>query len=179
MLPLELLAPARTLEIGIAAIDCGADAVYIAGPAFGARLAAGNSVEDIAKLCAYAHRFGARIFVTLNTILYEEELAEARRLIGALTAAGADGLIVQDLAVPQLAGPDCPLRLHASTQCAIRTPERLGATRRWASPGSCSSGDCPSPRCVPSARRFRANWNSSSTEPFAYATAGSATCPRP
>ena len=124
MLPLELLAPARTLEIGIAAIDCGADAVYIAGPAFGARQAAGNSVEDIAKLCAYAHRFGARIFVTLNTILYEEELAEARRLIGALTAAGADGLIVQDLAVPQLAGPDCPLRLHASTQCAIRTPEK-------------------------------------------------------
>ena len=124
MLPLELLAPARTLEIGIAAIDCGADAVYIAGPAFGARQAAGNSVEDIAKLCAYAHRFGARIFVTLNTILYEEELAEARRLIGALTAAGADGLIVQDLAVPQLAGPDSPLRLHASTQCAIRTPEK-------------------------------------------------------
>ena len=95
MLPLELLAPARTLEIGIAAIDCGADAVYIAGPAFGARQAAGNSVEDIAKLCAYAHRFGARIFVTLNTILYEEELAEARRLIGALTAAGADGLIIE------------------------------------------------------------------------------------
>ena len=123
MLPLELLAPARNLEIGIAAIDCGADAVYIAGPAFGARQAAGNSVEDIAALCAYARPFGVRIFVTLNTILYNEELEEARQLIRALEAAGVDGLIVQDLAVPALAGAGTPLRLHASTQCAIRTPE--------------------------------------------------------
>ena len=139
MFPLELLAPARNLEIGIAAIDCGADAVYIAGPAFGARQAAGNSVEDIAKLCAYARPFGVRIFVTLNTILYNEELEEAQRLIRALEAAGVDGLIVQDLAVAVLAGNPSPgftapvgapgkgpartLRLHASTQCAIRTPE--------------------------------------------------------
>lgn len=124
MLPLELLAPARNLEIGIAAIDCGADAVYIAGPAFGARQAAGNPVEDIAALCRHAHRFGARIFVTLNTLLYDGELEEARTLIRALEDAGADALIVQDLAVPQLAGPSSPLRFHASTQCAIRTPEK-------------------------------------------------------
>ena len=74
---LELLAPARDLQIGIAAIDCGADAVYIAGPRFGARQAAGNSIEDIRELCSYAHRFGARIFVTLNTIVYDDELEDA------------------------------------------------------------------------------------------------------
>ena len=71
---LELLAPARDYQIGIAAIDCGADAVYIAGPQFGARQAAGNEIDDIRRLCEYAHRFGVRIFVTLNTILYDDEL---------------------------------------------------------------------------------------------------------
>ena len=120
---LELLAPARNLSIGIAAIDCGADAVYIAGPAFGARQAAGNSVEDIRELCAYAHRFGARIFVTVNTILYDSELDEARELVHSLTEAGVDALIVQDFALLELC-KDLSLPLHASTQCAIRTPER-------------------------------------------------------
>ena len=71
---LELLAPAKNAEIGIAAIDCGADAVYIAGPAFGARQAAGNSIGDLQKLCTYAHQYGARIFVTLNTILYDDSV---------------------------------------------------------------------------------------------------------
>ena len=120
---LELLAPARNLPIGIAAIDCGADAVYIAGPAFGARQAAGNSVEDIRELCAYAHRFGARIFVTVNTILYDSELDEARTLVHSLAEAGVDALIVQDFALLDLC-KDLSLPLHASTQCAIRTPER-------------------------------------------------------
>ena len=120
---LELLAPARNLSIGIAAIDCGADAVYIAGPAFGARQAAGNSVEDIRSLCDYAHRFGARIFVTVNTILYDSELDEARALVHDLAAAGVDALIVQDLALLELC-KGLALPLHASTQCAIRTPER-------------------------------------------------------
>jgi len=122
---LELLAPARNKEIGIAAIDCGADAVYIAGPAFGARHAAGNPVEDIRELCTYAHKFGARIFVTLNTILRDSELDEARSLIKEVSEAGADALIVQDLAVPVLAreaGVSIPF--HASTQCSIRTPEK-------------------------------------------------------
>ena len=123
MKALELLAPARTAQIGIAAIDCGADAVYIAGPAFGARQAAGNSVEDIAGLCAYAHRFGARIFVTVNTIIYEEELSEARKLVQELAAAGVDGLIIQDPAVLEMAR-GTGMALHASTQCAIRTPEK-------------------------------------------------------
>ena len=121
MKELELLAPARNADIGIAAIDCGADAVYIAGPAFGARQAAGNPVEEVRRLCAYAHRFGARVFVTFNTILYEDELEEARRLFLALEEAGADAFIVQDLAVLDF-GAHVPL--HASTQCAIRTPEQ-------------------------------------------------------
>ena len=120
MKALELLAPAKTCEIGIAAIDCGADAVYIAGPSYGARQAAGNSVEDIARLCAYAHRFGARIFATVNTILYDEELPSARALVKALEKAGVDALIVQDPAVLEMSS----LPLHASTQCAIRTPEK-------------------------------------------------------
>lgn len=128
---LELLAPARNMDIGIAAIDCGADAVYIAGPAFGARQAAGNSMEDIRRLTEYAHRFGARIFLTLNTILFDNELAEAERLLAEAKAAGVDAIIAQDLAVWELT--DLPV--HASTQCAIRTPEKaqlyegIGASR--------------------------------------------------
>lgn len=128
---LELLAPARNADIGIAAIDCGADAVYIAGPAFGARKAAGNSMEDIRRLTEYAHRFGARIFLTLNTILFDNELAEAERLLAEAKAAGVDAIIAQDLAVWKLT--DLPV--HASTQCAIRTPEKarlyegIGASR--------------------------------------------------
>ena len=120
MTGLELLAPARNADIGIAAINCGADAVYIAGPEFGARQAAGNSLDDIRRLCLYAHRFGARVFITLNTIIYENELARARRLAEAVRDAGADALIIQDLALLGTEGID----LHASTQCAIRTPRR-------------------------------------------------------
>lgn len=128
---LELLAPARNADIGIAAIDCGADAVYIAGPAFGARQAAGNSMEDIRRLTEYAHRFGARIFLTLNTILFDNELAEAERQLAEAKDAGVDAIIAQDLAVWELT--DLPV--HASTQCAIRTPEKarlyegIGASR--------------------------------------------------
>lgn len=128
---LELLAPARNADIGIAAIDCGADAVYIAGPAFGARQAAGNSMEDIRRLTEYAHRFGARIFLTLNTILFDNELAEAERLLAEAKDTGVDAIIAQDLAVWELT--DLPV--HASTQCAISTPEKarlyegIGASR--------------------------------------------------
>ena len=125
MRTLELLAPARNLEIGIAAIDCGADAVYIAGPGFGARQAAGNSLEDIASLCSYAHRFGARIFLTVNTIVYDSELEEVHALMRDAQAAGVDAFIVQDLALTQW--DDITVPLHASTQCAIRTPEKA----RW------------------------------------------------
>ena len=121
MKALELLAPARTADIGIAAIDCGADAVYIAGPSFGARQAAGNSVEDIARLCEYAHCYGARIYATVNTLLNPDEIPEAQALVKELEQAGVDALIVQD---PQVLSMSDTLIMHASTQCAIRTPEK-------------------------------------------------------
>ena len=131
MMNLELLAPARDAQIGIAAIDCGADAVYIAGPQFGARQAAGNTIDDIRRLCTYAHRFGARIFVALNTILYDDELEAAYRQMLAVQEAGADALIIQDMAVLEMARrgignifEEFRIPLHASTQCAIRTPEQ-------------------------------------------------------
>ena len=128
---LELLAPARDYQIGIAAIDCGADAVYIAGPQFGARQAAGNGIDDIRRLCGYAHRYGVRIFVTLNTILYDGELEAAYRQMLAVQEAGADAIIVQDLAILAMAEKgignikgEIRIPLHASTQCAIRTPQQ-------------------------------------------------------
>lgn len=123
---LELLAPARNKEIGIAAIDCGADAVYLAGPAFGARQAAGNSIGDISQLCEYAHRFGAKVYVTINTIIYDQEIEEAFSLACAVQDAGADALIVQDFAIAELKSrhPEkLRIPLHASTQCSIRTVE--------------------------------------------------------
>ena len=117
---LELLAPARDADIGIAAINHGADAVYIGGPAFGARLHAGNSVADIERLARHAHRYHARVFVTLNTILDDDELEPARRLAWQLHDSGVDALIVQDMGLLELDLP--PMQLHASTQTDIRTP---------------------------------------------------------
>ena len=121
MQALELLAPARDINIGIAAIDCGADAVYIAGPGFGARKDAGNSLEDIAQLCDYAHQYGARIFMTVNTIVYDSELDAVHRMMLDAAQAGVDAFIVQDLAI--MGWKDIPVPVHASTQCAIRTGE--------------------------------------------------------
>ena len=123
MQALELLAPARNKDIGIAAIDCGADAVYIAGPDFGARKAAGNSFGDIAELCAYAHRFGVRVFVTYNTLWREgEEEEEAHAQMLRAQEAGADAFIIRE---PRIAAwEDITVPLHASTQCAIRDVER-------------------------------------------------------
>ena len=124
MLPhqIELLAPARDADIGIEAVNHGADAVYIGGPAFGARASAANDIADIARLVDHAHRFNARIFVTLNTILADNELEPARRQIHQLYDAGVDALIVQDMGLLELDLP--PIQLHASTQCDIRTPEK-------------------------------------------------------
>lgn len=122
MQTLELLSPARNLEIGIAAINCGADAVYIAGPSFGARKAAGNSYEDIEELCKYAHRFGARVFVTFNTIIEDDEIEEAHRQALLAQKAGADALIIRDPRICQW--KDINIPLHASTQCAIRDSKR-------------------------------------------------------
>ena len=119
---LELLAPAKNADFGIEAIMHGADAVYIGGPAFGARAGAGNSVADIERLAAHAHRYHARVFVTLNTILRDDELEGARQLAWQIFDAGADALIVQDMGLLQLDLP--PIQLHASTQTDIRTLEK-------------------------------------------------------
>lgn len=116
---LELLAPAGNSDIGIAAIDCGADAVYIAGPAFGAREAAGNPFTEIARLATHAHRYNAKVYLTLNTILYESELEKARKYIFQAYEAGCDAVIIQDLGILEMDLP--PIPLHASTQCDIRT----------------------------------------------------------
>ena len=119
---LELLAPARDAEIGIEAVNHGADAVYIGGPAFGARDKAGNALADLERLAKHAHRYGARIFLTLNTILRDDELEGARRLAWDAWNIGIDALIVQDMGLLELDLP--PLQLHASTQTDIRTPEK-------------------------------------------------------
>ncbi|MBQ8721683.1 MAG: U32 family peptidase [Paludibacteraceae bacterium] len=120
---IELLSPAKNLEVGIAAINHGADAVYIGPSQFGARVAAGNSIEDIAKLVDYAHKYYARVYVTLNTILKDEELEQARLLVNDLYNIGVDALIVQDMALLQMDLP--PIALHASTQCDTRTVEKV------------------------------------------------------
>jgi collagenase-like PrtC family protease len=119
---LELLAPAKDADIGIEAVNHGADAVYIGGPAFGARASAGNDIADIERLTRHAHRFGAKIFITLNTILRDDELEPARRMAWSVWEAGADALIVQDMGLLQLDLP--PIQLHASTQSDIRTPDK-------------------------------------------------------
>ena len=119
---LELLAPARNADIAADAILCGADAVYIGAPAFGARSAAGNSVADIARVADMAHKFCARVYVTMNTILYDSELKAAEQLARELYDAGADALIVQDMAYLRMDLP--PIALHASTQCDTRTAAR-------------------------------------------------------
>lgn len=120
---IELLSPAKNLECGMAAINCGADAVYIGATHFGARAAAGNSLSDIEQLTRYARRFHAKVFVTLNTILTDSELEEARRLICQLYEIGCDALIVQDMGLLRIDLP--PIALHASTQTDNRTPEKV------------------------------------------------------
>ena len=148
MTHLELLAPARDLQCGMAAVDHGADAVYIGAARFGARAAAGNSVEDIRRLCGYAHPFGVKVYVTVNTILYDDELDATRQLLQELTEAGVDAILVQDMAVLEMRNKeflrpdggkrpefereirrdDCLFpQLHASTQTDNRTVEKV----RW------------------------------------------------
>ena len=118
MRELELLAPAKNLECGLAAIDHGADAVYIGADRYGARAAAGNSIDDIRQLCSYAHRFSAKVYVTVNTILYDHELADTQRLVSDLGAAGVDAILVQDMGLLRVSAfTDFPaLQLHPSTQ---------------------------------------------------------------
>jgi putative protease len=127
MRQLELLAPAKNLECGIAAIDHGADAVYIGAQKFGARVAAGNSVDDIRQLCTYAHQFSAKVYVTVNTIIYDNELEATRQLIAELSDAGVDAILVQDMGLLRIANCEFRIPFHASTQTDNRTVEKV----RW------------------------------------------------
>lgn len=138
--PLELLAPAKNLECGIAAIDHGADAVYIGAQRFGARASAGNSVADIAELCRYAHLFGAKVYVTVNTIIYDDELEDTRRLLEELQQSGVDAVLVQDMALlaprtshlaprKSILAPRKSIEYHASTQTDNRTAEKVAWLR--------------------------------------------------
>ena len=120
--PIELLAPARNAEIAIEALRHGADAVYMGASSHGARAAAGNSIDDLRRVADYAHQFGARLYATVNTIIYDDELDGVRRMIHELYRAGVDALIVQDMALLTMDIP--PIALHASTQCDIRTPAK-------------------------------------------------------
>ena len=129
---IELLAPAKDLSCGIAAIDHGADAVYIGASRFGARAAAGNSTDDIAQLCRYAHRFAARVYVTINTLIYDDEIDDTRQLILQLADVGVDAFIIQDMAVKALVDELNANRenvkhiaCHASTQTDNRTAEKI------------------------------------------------------
>ena len=125
---LELLAPAKNLECGIAAIDHGADAVYIGAAKFGARVAAGNSVDDIRQLCHYAHQFDAKVYVTVNTIIYDDELKDTERLILELQEAGVDAILIQDMGLLESSKFKVQsLKFHASTQTDNRTSEKV----RW------------------------------------------------
>jgi 23S rRNA 5-hydroxycytidine C2501 synthase len=121
--PLELLAPAKNADFGIEAINHGADAVYIGGPAFGARANAGNTLADIERLSRHAHRFNAKVFVALNTILRDDELDGARQMAWEAYEAGADALIVQDMGLLEMDLP--PIQLHASTQTDNRNPAKV------------------------------------------------------
>ena len=133
MRTLELLAPAKNLECGIAAIDHGADAVYIGAPRFGARAAAGNSLDDIRQLCRYAHQYQAKVHVTVNTIIYDSELNDTLDMIRDLQEAGVDALLLQDMGVLyalQGKGPSAvdftwTRELHSSTQCDTRSAEKV------------------------------------------------------
>lgn len=130
MKSLELLAPAKNLECGIAAIDHGADAVYIGAPRFGARASAGNSIDDIAELCRHAHRYGARVFVTVNTIIYDDELEDILQMIRELDSIGVDALLIQDMGLMSLLLKEkLRCQLHASTQTDNRSAEKV----RWLS----------------------------------------------
>ena len=123
MKKIELLSPAKNLEVGLAAINHGADAVYIGGPSFGAREKVGNSIEDIERLCNHAAIFGVKVYVTLNTLLFDNELEQARKLAWDCYNAGVDALIVQDMALLMMDMP--PIALHASTQCNNTTAEKV------------------------------------------------------
>jgi len=120
---IELLAPAKNLEYGIAAINCGADAIYMGSSKFGARVKAGNSLNDIKKISDYVHKYYCKIYITLNTILYDNEIDEVIKLCHSLYDIGVDGLIIQDMGLLEFDLP--PIPIIASTQTFCNTPEKV------------------------------------------------------
>ena len=129
MRELELLAPAKNLECGIAAIDHGADAVYIGPERFGARVAAGNSIDDIRQLCQYAHQYAAKVYATVNTLIYDDERNDVERLIWQLYEADVDAVLIQDMSILEMNLP--PIALHASTQADNRTAAKVRQQYEW------------------------------------------------
>ena len=125
---IELLSPAKDLDTGIAAINCGADAVYLGAANFGARKSAGNSLQDIQQLIGYAHKYWARVYVTVNTLLYDKELPDAERLINQLYQSGVDAIIIQDAGLLELDLP--PIPLFASTQMHNHTRDRVAFLKK-------------------------------------------------
>ena len=169
---IELLAPAGDCDIGIAAINCGADAVYIGAPRFGAREAAGNTLADIEKLCAHAHRYWARVYVAVNTILTDAELDDARSLIRQLYDAGIDALIIQDAGLLEVDLP--PLPLFASTQMHNATAEKVAFLEKVGFSRVILARELSLQEFAPYGQARRSSLNASCMARCAWATAASA-----
>ncbi len=168
MRTIELLSPAKDLAAAVAAVDYGADAIYMGGSRFGARRAAANSVDDIARAAEYAHRYGVRVHAALNTVLFDDELEAAEAQARELIAAGVDALIVQDMALRRM---DLPAELHASTQTGNTSPEGVrflqdcGFARVIRSPSTTYDAYAPPPPW---------SWSVSCTGRYAWGTADAA-----
>ncbi len=170
---LELLAPAKNADFGIEAINHGADAVYIGGPAFGARAKAPNTVADIERLVKHAHRYHAEVFVALNTIFHDNELEGVRELVHQLYDIGTDALIVQDMGLLEMDLP--PIQLHASTQTDIRTVEKAVFLDQVGFSQLVLARELDLTPSKKSLMPLRRTWNTSSMAPYASPLAASVT----
>ena len=168
---LELLSPAKNLEFGREAVNHGADALYIGAPAFGARAAATNTIEDIEELVRYAHLYGSKVFTTVNTLLFDSEIDDAVRMIHRLYDIGVDALIIQDLGLLECDLP--PIELHASTQCHNASVERVKFMKSVGFKRVILARETSS-RCVQYVRPPKSTWRLSFTEPCVSATAANA-----
>ena len=165
MRKIGLLAPAKNLACGIAAVDHGADAIYIGASRFGARAAAGNSVKDIATLIQYAHRFRVKVYVALNTILTDDQLEDAEKLIWELHEIGADAIIIQDMGILQMKLPS--VVLHASTQTDNRTVQKVKFLQDAGLSRVVLARELTLEQIIPSLLKRRLNWKFLYMAPFA------------
>lgn len=138
MRKLELLAPAKDLKCGIAAIDCGADAVYIGAARFGARQAVGNSIDDINELCEYAHKFGCKVYVTVNTIIYDNELEDTQKLLNELGRIGVDAILVQDMGITNCSFLKCSPPCKYANRQPLRRESGMAGSAQLRPGCSCS-----------------------------------------